>query len=215
MATKSKANNPDAMRRERKLIIIDVGGVILDYNDRAHYSKMANNVGVAPALFVPAVFELILRMELGTLTVKDGERILAKKFGVNASDIKMEKEFAKSSKPNRRVLELVNKLYADYRIAIASNINVGNYKVIFGKDGILKELKYDKMFASCYMGILKPAPAYYKFILRSMKAKPVDAIFIDDREPNIVAAQRLGIRSIRFTDSESLIRDLHKFLRSN
>lgn len=70
MAIKSKANNP--MRRERKLIIIDVGGVVLDYNDRAHYSKMADNVGVKPALFVPAMFELIPRMELGTLTVKDG-----------------------------------------------------------------------------------------------------------------------------------------------
>lgn len=143
-----------------------------------------------------------------------GERILAKKFGVNASDIKMEKEFANSSKPNRKVLELVNKLYADYRIAIATNINVGNYKVIFGKDGILKDLKYDKMFASCYMGIRKPSPAYYRFILRTMKVKPGDAVFIDDRESNIFPARKLGMHSISFTDSENLIRDLHKFLRA-
>ena len=54
------------------------------------------------------------------------------------------------------------------------------------------------------MGISKPNPDFYWHILRSEGVKPEEAVFIDDTEENVLSAQKIGINSILFTDSDSL-----------
>lgn len=60
--------------------------------------------------------------------------------------------------------------------------------------------------------ILKPNPqSFYKF-LEKFKIQPSQAVFIDDTQENIQAAQKLGIASIFFTSESELKDQLHKIL---
>ena len=48
-------------------------------------------------------------------------------------------------------------------------------------------------FTSCWVGVLKPEPEIYERALVMSQAEPSAAVFIDDREPNLETARRLGI----------------------
>lgn len=56
--------------------------------------------------------------------------------------------------------------------------------------------------------MMKPDPAIYHLALDRFGLAPEEALFIDDREDNVVAAQALGIRGHLFRDAVTLRRDL-------
>ncbi len=63
-------------------------------------------------------------------------------------------------------------------------------------------------FTSCWVGALKPEPEIYERALVMSQAEPSAAVFIDDREPNLETARRLGMHTILYVDAPRLRRDL-------
>src|SRR3990172_12242624 len=58
---------------------------------------------------------------------------------------------------------------------------------------------------------IKPEPQIYKILLQRNNLKTENCIFIDDTSDNIVAAQNLGIATIKFTSPEQLVDELGKY----
>ena len=56
--------------------------------------------------------------------------------------------------------------------------------------------------------MIKPDPAIYQHTLRGLGVTASEALFLDDREINIRAAQTLGIKVFRFESTEQLRREL-------
>ncbi len=71
---------------------------------------------------------------------------------------------------------------------------------------------FDAVYASHLMGVIKPHREFWERILKKENAKPEDAIFIDDNEPNVIAAQETGIRALLFTSGEKLANELTEYL---
>jgi 2-haloacid dehalogenase len=63
---------------------------------------------------------------------------------------------------------------------------------------------FDGIVVSGAEKMRKPAPEFYQVLLDRHLVKPEDALFIDDNYRNIVAAEKLGIKSIHFTDADAL-----------
>jgi len=62
--------------------------------------------------------------------------------------------------------------------------------------------------SSCFLGLRKPDVEIYERTVEIL-CRPVERIlFIDDREENVLAAQAVGIKAIRFEDDAQLRRDL-------
>lgn len=59
----------------------------------------------------------------------------------------------------------------------------------------------DKRFLSYEMGMIKPDIEIYQTVLKKLKAKPEEVLFIDDLEVNVKAAQKLGINAIVFKEN--------------
>jgi putative hydrolase of the HAD superfamily len=51
---------------------------------------------------------------------------------------------------------------------------------------------------SCHLREVKPDPAIYALALQALDACGDEVIFVDDREPNVVAARQAGLRAERF-----------------
>jgi len=60
------------------------------------------------------------------------------------------------------------------------------------------------------MGISKPNPDFYRYILKEEGVKPEEAVFVDDTEENIIAARNIGIKSILFKAPHSLKQQLKR-----
>lgn len=67
---------------------------------------------------------------------------------------------------------------------------------------------FDALVWSFQVGLVKPDPAIYRLTLEKLGTAPAETLFIDDKMPNIEAAQALGIQAIRYSTVEQLRVDL-------
>jgi len=67
---------------------------------------------------------------------------------------------------------------------------------------------FDVLVWSFQLGIAKPDPAIYHYILEKLGTRAEETLFIDDKRVNIEAAKALGMIGIEFTDIEKLRGDL-------
>lgn len=96
-----------------------------------------------------------------------------------------------------------------------------NHRVVCGTNTIhshhvrLKEMGlhsiFDEVYASHIMGIVKPDPEFYSYILREEGWEPDNCIFVDDLKENIESAASLGIHAIQYTYLENLKAQLTEF----
>jgi putative hydrolase of the HAD superfamily len=108
---------------------------------------------------------------------------------------------------NERVVALAQNLqHAGVRTGILSNIGDAI------ASGIMLRLPWLGSLYHCTwsweLGLAKPEPAIYIKTAEALDTLPENILFFDDRQENIAAAAALGFQTIRFTDYESLLRDL-------
>lgn len=67
---------------------------------------------------------------------------------------------------------------------------------------------FDHHTWSCELGIAKPDPAIYTYTCEKLGVAPAEALFLDDKPENILAAEAVGLAGIQFKDVEQLRREL-------
>jgi len=72
---------------------------------------------------------------------------------------------------------------------------------------------FDHMIASCDVKLIKPDPAIYTLALDRLGYQAEECVFIDDREVNVNAALKLGIKGIVFQSKSQTMRDLNALLQ--
>jgi putative hydrolase of the HAD superfamily len=68
--------------------------------------------------------------------------------------------------------------------------------------------RFDVLVWSCELGVVKPNPELYRHALNQLGTQPEETLFIDDKRPNVEAAQALGIQAIQFSSVERLRQNL-------
>jgi len=67
---------------------------------------------------------------------------------------------------------------------------------------------FDVFVSSCYVGLRKPDERIYRLALDLTQHTPQECCFIDDRQPNIDAAGKVGFATVLMKDPQQLRRDL-------
>lgn len=93
-----------------------------------------------------------------------------------------------------------------YRLMTLNNesVELNTYRLRhFGLIGL-----FDAFLSSCWLGVTKPATKFFELALAITQANPVHALFVDDREQNLVPVRALGMRTILFQNAAQLRTDL-------
>ncbi len=69
---------------------------------------------------------------------------------------------------------------------------------------------FDIVYSSADIKVAKPEKESYLKIIENLHARPEETLFIDNLSRNTQAAEALGIKSLLFTDSDQLQKDLAK-----
>ena len=106
----------------------------------------------------------------------------------------------------------------DYTIPMIRDLKDKGYKVYFlsnwsawTHDLLIREGKFDFLSMmdggvfSFSVGYMKPHEEIYKILLNRYKIDPEKAIFFDDKEENIKAAKKLGIKGVVFDKHDSVL----------
>ncbi|MBT3940887.1 HAD-IA family hydrolase [Candidatus Woesearchaeota archaeon] len=71
--------------------------------------------------------------------------------------------------------------------------------------------RFDKVFFSNEIGLIKKNKNAFEFVLKQIPYKPSECIFIDDTLLNIKNAKSVGLNAIQFKSVSQLKKDLKKF----
>ena len=109
---------------------------------------------------------------------------------------------------NEKTVKIIENLKkAGHRVVCGTNTISGHYQnhVENGDYAF-----FDQTYASCLMGVAKPDPAFYRFILLAEEAEARNTVFIDDRIENVESAAGTGIKAIHFTSPEDLQKEIDR-----
>lgn len=184
-----------------RLYIFDMGNVVSTNNDVLH--RIAAHLNLTPRHFYDVAGEDATLLMTGKITTARFWERLAEKVG---SPIR-EDLFARYFHPtlNQQVIALVEKLKQGARVVVGTNTIETHYHIHLelGQYDL-----FDRVYPSHRMGLVKPDPRFYRYILESEARDPAETVFIDDLSENVDSARRLGIHAILFTDAANLYREL-------
>ncbi len=195
-----------------KCVIFDLGGVAIDfYNDDDYYPYLSR-ISHKPLRTIKRVIDYDVRVDIdkGTTTQKFFDREVAKQLKIKEKDVLWYEFYKKKAKPYKGTIDIIKKLRERYAVAYLSNTDRSRYT--YTVEILLKRYLhlFDYRFASCDIGLRKPGPQIYKYALRHMKMKASEVIFVDNQIENVIGARKLDIRSILFTNSSNLRKQLKK-----
>jgi epoxide hydrolase-like predicted phosphatase len=140
----------------------------------------------------------IHRLETGELGVEEFDRLFAAELthldGSPVDPVGVIEAMFAQMRPDPRMFSLVTELKAHgVRVALLSN-SWGNTYPYEQIDSL-----FDPVVISGRVGMRKPNGDIFRHTIELIGIRPDEGVFVDDAEPNIEAAARIGLRTIHHT----------------
>jgi glucose-1-phosphatase len=196
------------MKTVVKNIIFDFGGVILPVDPMAFAAGLIE-LGCTDVLAVHERFmteHVYSRFEKGEMSPGEFRLMLRAGLPNHATDQQLDQAWnlILGEIPSHRVRFLVS-LKPEYRTFLLSNTNQIHYdryqeqfRETYGYPSL--DNLFEKAYYSFHLGLYKPDPAIFKFVLNDRGLNPEETLFVDDYASNIEAAKSLGLQTIHLTE---------------
>lgn len=192
------------MERVIKNIVFDLGGVIMTL-DPAEALRRFKALGLSDAeRYLDAYTQsgIFGHLEEGKITAEDFRSKLSSLTGheLTFDECKHAWLGYRKDVPQRN-LDLLKELRAkDYRLILLSNTNpfMMDWALSSEFDGKGSSLNdyFDALYLSYRLGIMKPAPDFFRQVLDNENILPEETFFVDDGPRNVEAAGKLGFMTM-------------------
>ena len=181
--------------------IFDMGGVVA-YNTDVFPDVFAY-LGITDEQFSIFAGQDFEKLFTGKVSPDEFWQRFSARYGKTVEEELFSKFF--NPKMDQGVVKIIEQLKVDSRVVCGTNTFDPHYDYLMSRGSY--DI-FDAVFASNKIGLSKPHPEFYRYILKKEGIEPEDTIFVDDLEENVSAASKLGITSILFTDSKFLAQQL-------
>lgn len=113
---------------------------------------------------------------------------------------------------DQEILAYIKKIRKSFTTVLLTNFPAHVHD--FLKTDWIVDGAFDHIIASCDVKLLKPDPAIYTLTLARIGCLAEESVFIDDREVNVKAAEKLGINGIVYQSQSQTINDLESILQT-
>lgn len=198
-------------RENRKIdtIIFDMGNVLVDFNwrtylDGFHFPEKEKKALEKAVFQNPAWQERDKGVEDEVILQKFIEGAPEYEEDIRAVFARTEETISPMDYAETWVKYLKSQ---GYRLYVLSNYS----STMLEKTKHMMPLKYmDGTVFSCEVKAIKPEPEIYQILLDTYGIKPESAVFLDDREENLVTARKFGIHTIVFQNFKQAAGELEK-----
>jgi len=194
-----------------KAVISDMGNVILPFDISlflrkiAEYSSLKKDEVIKIPILHYGLIESFCKGEISPKKYYDSMKEIFK------ADIKF-KEFRKIYcdifSLDNSVLKTLNELKDKTKLLLLSNTDTLHFNFI--KKRYPEILIFDDYILSYETGWVKPEDEIFRVALEKSEENPENIVFIDDREENIQAAEKTGMKTIHFDSKMDLKVELEK-----
>lgn len=196
-----------------KNIVFDLGGVVVEWHPEHLLEAYPGDKELPLALFRGGFFERYwTQFDRGVLTQTEVSAEMSRFTGRTYAECWDFMEYIKHFLVNIPETEaLIRELAGEgYRLFCLSNMSAEYYDYMKDRD-VFRLL--EGHLISAHEKVIKPEEAIYRLLLERYGLKAEETLFIDDLKPNVEAAERLGIRTVHFTDRNKGVREVRERLR--
>lgn len=190
-----------------KAIFFDIGGVVTFINFQGLYANFANRAGIPPEVVSQYHSDHWSDMLLGNINLDQffqDMKVAGGDQGLNLPVAWLE-EAMKLRTLNTELLDVIDRLRGHYMMNVLSNLTATRLMV---DEATHLYDHFDIALLSCKEHLKKPDPKFYRLALQRANVDATEAVFIDDKESNVMAARELGFKDILYTDNEKLLTEL-------
>lgn len=206
------------MKQEVKAVIFDIGDVLVmskhplkKYKNKTHHLGVHETFAKALNISLDQYFDSIdttyARSIEGKISRERVLKILSKNFKISKKKLisLYSQIYAKGFSQNKELLKKAFELKRlKYKIAVLTDQwHLSKQILVPGK--IYK--KFNVVVASCDVGVRKPDSKAYELVLKKLKIKPAQAVFLDNQKWNIDAAKKIGMKAILFKNNRTLFKN--------
>lgn len=191
-------------------IIFDLGAVLIDWNPQYLYRKIFNNEQEMQTFLSTICTPDWNEEQDGGRSLKDGTDYLVTKFPDQAENIRAfygrwEEMLGGAIEETVEIFRQL-KDSGKYKIYALTNWSAETFTIAQEKYHFLGW--FDGIVVSGTERTRKPFPEFYQILLDRYNVKPEEALFIDDNQRNVTAAEALGINAVHFTSAADLAKEL-------
>ncbi len=194
-----------------KVILFDVGNVLLTFNPKEFYKDKYDEETLNTVFEVMFSGDAWHLYDQGVYDEEDLKKLFIKQLPDHKDTIAyLVDNIAEVLSPIEEMVNLALELKQDYRISILSNMPKKSLHYI------VEEYDFFKMFENPLWSyehkLIKPDFAIFKLQLERLNVKAQECLFIDDLQRNIEAAAALGFKTVRMTSPEETINQVKQLL---
>jgi 2-haloacid dehalogenase len=191
-------------------IVFDLGAVLIDWNPHyLYHSVFDNEEEMKYFLANVATSDWNEEQDAGR-SLKEGTELLVQQFPEHEANILAfyGRWHEMLGDPFWDTIEIFKQLKetGKYKIYALTNWSAETFPIALERYEFLNW--FDGIVVSGAEKMRKPTPEFYQILLDRYDVKAEEALFIDDNKRNVLAAEKMGIKSIHFTSAEQLKKEL-------
>jgi len=190
------------------LYIFDMGGVVARNTDV--FPDVLSYLDITREEFLTFAGENLEKLFNGKVSTDEFWARFSSRYGREVKEELFGKFFHPSI--DREVIALISQVKAHSRVVCGTNTFDPHYDYHLSRGHYAI---FDAVFASNKIGLSKPDPEFYRYILKNEVVNPENTFFVDDTEVNVLSAERMGINATLFRDSKSLGLQIKNHQRSS
>lgn len=184
-------------------VVFDLGGVVVICSPPELVSSLFDDPAVQKAILEGVFGDSDWRdFDRGTLPRETAIERAAERTGIARPDMRaLFDALPEALVPVPAVLAIVRDLRASgHRLFVLSNMHRGSLAHLETAHDIFE--LFEGRVVSCEVGLVKPEPEIYAWLLNAFALEAGETVLIDDVEANLCVAAAHGMRTIRFEDPE-------------
>lgn len=193
-------------------IIFDLGAVLIDWNPRLMYRKLFDDERAMEHFLANITTSDWNEEQDAGRPLQEGTELLVNKHPEHEEHIRAfysrwDEMLGEAFEDTVEIFKQL-KESGKYKIYALTNWSAETFPVAFERFEFLKW--FDGIVVSGAEKMRKPTPEFYHILFDRYQVNSKQALFIDDNHRNILAAEKLGLKSIHFISAEQLKEELQK-----
>jgi 2-haloacid dehalogenase len=187
-------------------VVFDLGGVLIDWDPRHLYRRIFDSEEEMEAfLSTVCTPEWNAELDRGRSFEEMVELLCSehpeRRDHIEAYHRRWDEMLGESIEGSVRILRELHS--AGYPLYVLTNWSAETFHMAHERYGFLSLFR--EIIVSGEVGLIKPEPAIYELLVERTSIEPSRAVFIDDREVNARAAEKIGFVSVTY-QGPSLLR---------
>ena len=194
-------------------ILFDLGGVLVRTVDQASRDQLAQNLGLTRKELYDLIFnnESARLATIGKVTTAEHWKQVRAALNLDEEAFaNVPDEFWGGDYLDLELVDYIRSLKPKYITALLSNA-WDNLRIMLEENWKISDA-FDEIFISAEIGVAKPDPKIFQYVVEKLKVSPAEAVFVDDFLDNIETARAFGLNVIRFKDPQQARAELDRLL---